>query len=264
MSLSRSNNSSRDDRSEEELWRDYKNDKDMSARDRLVDRYMSLVEKIVLRLRPNLPTKVQTDDLFSYGIIGLLDAIERFDVSAGVKFETFATWRIKGQILDFLRKEDLLPKGLRSKIKHMQDKLLEIEAREGIMHLSEAAERIGMEEEEMQQLINLSNTAFILSLDIQDDETDGSLKDVIADKRLDPSAILDRKLIAEEIRNLLDTLEGRDKKVLYMYYIECLTFKEIGQVLGLTEGRVSQVHSNILFFLRTALLKKGITCPSGQ
>ncbi len=250
-------------RPESELWREYKAGGSIAARDRLVDNYMFLVEKIALRLKPNLPKHITIEDLFSYGIVGLLEAIDNFNPDAGVKFETFATWRVKGEILDFLRREDFLPKGVRSKIKRVQDKLLEIEAVKGIMHICEAARHLNMAEAELQQMIFLSNSANILSLDMDGDEQDGQLLNVLEGKGMSPSEILDRRLAVEEIKNLLEGLEGREKKILYMHYIEGMAFKEIAQVLGLSEGRVSQMHSNIIFFLRTALIKRGITCPSG-
>ncbi len=238
------------------LWQKFR-EGDSQAREELIYHYIPLVEQVVNRFSPFLPKSVEVQDLISYGIVGLISALERFDPSKDVKFETFAYWRIRGEILDFLRRQDIVPKQQRMKIRQVRDKYLELGVVPGDQEGEEKiAQELGMEVEEVREAIKLSHLGNLISLN----ESIGEelvLGDAIASHR-DPYQEIDRQLLKDRLVELMGELDERSRLILDLYFNHDLTLKEIGEVLDLSEGRVSQLLSSSLFFLRIGLEREGV------
>ncbi|GIU83915.1 MAG: RNA polymerase sigma factor WhiG [Acidimicrobiales bacterium] len=228
-------------------------------RDQLILHYSPLVKYVAGRVAIGLPQNVEQADLVSYGIFGLIDAIEKFDPSRGYKFETYAIARIQGAILDELRALDWVPRSVRAKARQIERAFakLEAELRRSPTD-SELARELAMTEEQLQQTLSQISVVGLVALDEilsggVDRHEGGSLSDTIADDSPGPTA----RYEVEEMRRLLaDAINGlpeREKLVLTLYYYEGLTLAEIGQVLGVTESRVCQIHTKAVLQLRSRL-----------
>lgn len=241
------------------LWRSFKEEADPAAREQLITEYLHLVKYVANRVAIGLPDHVDYDDLYSYGIFGLVNAVDRFDRERGIKFETYAITCIKGAILDGLRTMDWAPPSLRQKAREIRDAYLRVEGR---LRRSATDEEIAAElgisfEEFHRQLVDVSRTQ-VASLDEtlggDPNEGDSSLFDLIGDETVeDPfsSAALDeaKSILAEAIARLPE----RERLVIMLYYYEGLTAKEISLVMNRSASRVSQLHSKALFRLRGRL-----------
>ena len=249
-----------DDRSDlDTLWADFKSDPRQELRDRLILHYAPLVKYVAGRVAVGLPQNVEQSDLVSYGMFGLLDAIEKFDLDRGYKFETYAIARIKGAILDELRAVDWVPRSVRSRAREIERAYTKLEAQ---LHRSptdtELAEQLEWTEEQFQSALSQISFAGVVALDevLSPGADRGeaiTLGDTIADARAGPTAVFEveemRQLLAEEINRMPE----REKVVLTLYYYENLTLGDIGQVLGVTESRVCQVHTKAMIQLRSRL-----------
>jgi RNA polymerase sigma factor for flagellar operon FliA len=247
------------------LWRRYKEDDDRSARDRLIVHYAPLVKYVAGRVRSGLPNNVESGDLVSYGMFGLIDAIQKFDIDRQIKFETYAINRIRGAIIDELRSLDWVPRSVRSKAKDLEraHAALEAELKRAPTE-SELCERMGLSRKALAKL--MSQVAFTNVVALDEVTHGGSdrgdkmtLGDLLEDPRApDPEAEYETEemkvLLAEQIAGLPE----REKVVLTLYYYERLTLAEIGSVLGVTESRVSQIHSKALLDLRGRLAQIGL------
>lgn len=243
-----------------ELWRRFKQEGDQEARDRLILAYAPLVKYVAGRMSTGLPAHIEEADLISYGLLGLIGALERFDPSREIKFETYAIARIKGSIIDELRSLDWVPRSVRSKAREIEKVITALETR---LHRAptddEIAGELGMQPDEFQQaLTQISNTS-IVALDelwsISGSEGDtASLMDTIEDpKSRDPSRMLDLSEMKSRLAAAIDALPKREKIVIALYYYENLTLREIGEVLGVTESRVSQLHTKAILRLKARL-----------
>lgn len=240
-----------------ELWRRYKKENDQSARERLVVAYSPLVKYVAGRTGAGLPPHVDDADLISYGLVGLLEAMERYDASREVRFETFAMPRIRGAIIDQLRSLDWVPRSVRSRAREIEQANSKLENRLGRMPTDEemAAELEITEDELEDSLLRISNSS-ILALDelwmVPDSSGDSvSLLDTIKDPDApDPQALLASSDVREQLLEVIQKLPEREKLVIALYYFEGLTLREIGDVLGVTESRVSQLHSKAVLRLR--------------
>jgi RNA polymerase sigma factor FliA len=243
-----------------DLWRRYKGEGDASARERLVVAYSPMVKFVAGRLGAGLPSHVDDADLISYGLMGLIGAIERFEPERGIKFETFAMTRIRGAIIDELRSLDWVPRSVRSRAREIEaaQSKLEHELQRAPTE-AELASKLGLSEEELQtSLLEIANSS-VYALDelwtISDSSGDSvSLLDTISDPRADdPQESLAGSEIKDRLTEGISGLPEREQLVIALYYYENLTLREIGEVLGVTESRVSQLHTKAVMRLKSAL-----------
>lgn len=240
-----------------DIWQAYKTDPgNQDLRNRLVEKYLPLVKYHGERVWARLPEGVELDDLVSAGIFGLMDAIDAFDLTRGVKFETYCVPRIRGAMLDELRSMDWVPRLVRSKAtklaeatKHLEDK----HGRSPTEH--ELAEHMGMSVKELEKMIMDANAVNLVSLNKKwyatDSEKDVSEIDVLDDKKgEDPTRRVQRK---DLLRLVTKGLNRNERLIIILYYYEEMTMKEIGATLDLSESRVSQMHSSIVQRLQSQL-----------
>jgi RNA polymerase sigma factor for flagellar operon FliA len=240
-----------------ELWRRYKSDGDPRARERLVVAYSPLVKYVAGRTAAGLPPHVEEADLISYGLVGLISAIERFDPSREIKFETYAITRVKGAIIDELRSIDWVPRSVRARAREIERANVKLEHR---LQRSPNDEEIAAElkitlPEFHESLLTISHSS-VAALDelwtVSDSSGDQvSLMDTIEDPNApDPSRALDVGDLKDRIADSIASLPEREKLVIALYYYENLTLREIGEVLGVTESRISQLHTKAVLRLR--------------
>jgi RNA polymerase sigma factor FliA len=243
-----------------DLWRRYKDSGDKNAREQLVLAYSPLVKYVAGRMSTGLPAHVEEADLISYGLLGLISAIERFDPSRQIKFETFAITRIKGSIIDELRSLDWVPRSVRAKAREIErvNSRLEHELRRAPTD-EEMAEALEVTPEEYQESLTRISNSSVVALDelwtLSDASGDQvSLLDTIQDPdAVDPAAAMDATETKDRLAESIARLPEREKLVVALYYYENLTLREIGEVLGVTESRVSQLHTKAVMRLKSAL-----------
>jgi len=243
-----------------ELWRSYKVDEDERARERLVVAYSPLVKFIAGRMKSGLPSHVEEGDLVSYGLLGLIGAIERFDLEREIKFETFAVARIKGAIIDELRSLDWVPRSVRSRARDVERAHAALEAALGrAPNDEEMASKLEIPVDEFRDvLLEIANSS-VLALDdlwtFADPEGGGgqiSVLDTIQDPNaLDPEQEAYTAELKDRLADAIESLPERERLVIALYYYESLTLREIGEVLGVTESRVSQLHTKAVLALRS-------------
>jgi RNA polymerase sigma factor for flagellar operon FliA len=243
-----------------ELWRRLKERDDSDARDRLIVNYAPLVKYVAGRMSSALPAHVDESDLISYGLIGLIGAVERFDPNRAVKFETFAVSRIKGAIIDELRSLDWVPRSVRARAREVERKASELEHQlHRVPTDEELAKSLDMELNEFHDLINQIATSSIVALDEMWTVTAAgsetlSLIDTLGDRSAgDPANLLAVTELREGLADAIASLPEREKIVVALYYYDGLTLREIGDVLGVTESRVSQLHTKAILRLKGRL-----------
>ena len=239
-----------------ELWSSYRADPTRDLRDRLILHYSPLVKYVAGRVAAGLPHNVEQADLVSYGIFGLIDAIEKFDVERGFKFETYAISRIKGAILDGLRSIDWVPRSVRARGRDVERAFSKLEAR---LHRSpteaELAHELGYSEAQLHQVLGQLSLTGVAALDeMLGDRGDATtLADTIPDQADGPMAMLEQSELRSQLAAAIDRMPEREKVVLSLYYFENFTLAQIGEVLGVTESRVSQIHTKSVLQLRSRL-----------
>jgi RNA polymerase sigma factor FliA len=247
-----------------ELWRRYKEGGDQSARERLVVAYAPLVKFVAGRTGARLPSHVDQADLISYGMIGLIEAMERFQPDRQIRFETFAIQRIRGAILDELRSLDWVPRSVRTRARDIEKANSQLENELGRAPTDEElAEHLNMSEDELQEaLLEISNSSILaleelwMTPDASGDKL--ALLDTIEDENApDPQAALDTSEVRDRLAEAIQDLPERETLVVALYYFENLTLREIGEVLGVTESRVSQLHSKAVLRFRSRLKRSG-------
>jgi len=232
--------------------------KNLSARDKLIVEHLNLVKYVVNRMTINLPPGVEKSDLISIGSWGLIDAAQKFDPRKGVLFKTYAITRIRGSILDELRRLSLGGQALCRKTKNLEKATVAVEIRKGSPATDdEVAEELGVSTDELLQLYTDVSRSFLISLDASsgDDDSDSNMKSLQAKRTSDPSIIVENIELTETLKQAIDELPDQEKKVLALYYFEELTLKEIGMILEVSESRVSQIHTKAIVRLRGRLQK---------
>jgi len=242
-----------------ELWRRYKDDDDEQARERLVVAYSPLVKFIAGRMAAGLPSHVEESDLISYGLLGLIGAIERFEPDRDIKFETYAVARVKGAIIDELRSLDWVPRSVRARARDIERAHAALEGTLGRAPTDEEmAEKLELDVEEFRDaLLQIANSS-VLALDdlwtFADPEGGSqiSVLDTIQDPNaVDPFGEAEASEVKDRLADAIESLPERERLVVALYYYENLTLREIGEVLGVTESRVSQLHTKAVIGLRS-------------
>jgi len=241
------------------LWLEYKRTGNPQLRERLVLTYAPLVKYVAGRLGSGLPSHVDDDDLVSYGLLGLIGAIERYEPERDVKFETYAIARIKGSIIDELRSLDWVPRSVRSRARDIERAIADLESRLGRAPTDdEIAGRLGVSQDELDASLSEISRTSIAALDELWTVSSGgdqiALIDTIEDTQgPDPLFALGQTEMREAIGEAISRLPEREKLVITLYYYEELTLREIGEVLGVTESRVSQLHTKAILRLKARL-----------
>ncbi len=230
----------------EPLWQTYFKNKNPEVRNRLMQKYLGVVHYVVSKLFKAIPTYVERDDLVNIGVIGLGEALDRYNPYYGIKFETYAIPRVRGAIIDELRKQDWIPRSLRSKSNMIKRVVEDLEqAYRGDVPTYEVAHQLGISETEYQHWQSQVNQTNLVSLDKPNQNYDEhNLYDIVEDET-NPNAL--ESLEEEEMKRILvkviKKLPEKARLAITLYYFEHLTFKEIGKILNVSESRISQIHS---------------------
>ncbi|GAA2805625.1 hypothetical protein GCM10010505_35120 [Kitasatospora aburaviensis] len=244
----------------EALWRSYKETGDQRLREQLILHYSPLVKYVAGRVGVGLPSNVEQADFVSSGVFGLIDAIEKFDIDRAIKFETYAISRIRGAIIDELRALDWIPRSVRQKAKAVERTYATLEARlRRTPHEPEVAAEMGIAIEDLHAIFSQLSLANVVALDellhpVGGDGDRLSLMDTLEDHGADnPVEVAEDRELRRLLAQAVNTLPEREKTVVTLYYYEGLTLAEIGQVLGVTESRVSQIHTKSVLQLRAKM-----------
>jgi RNA polymerase sigma factor FliA len=227
------------------------------VREKIILHYLHLVRYVVSRLPVTLPSGVGPEDLLSYGTMGLIEAVERFDVERGLKFETYAITRIRGSIIDQLRVQDWIPRGVRKRSKNLQEAMAKLEERLGRNATEEElSKELGVPVVKIRQMVSESNN-LMMSLDESWSGEEGqgnSLIDLIEDQRSpDPENEYEAHELRERLSQAINGLPEREKLLIALYYHENMTLREIGEIIQVSESRVCQLHAQAILRLRNKL-----------
>ena len=242
----------------QELWSRYSKEKSLELKNELVLRYLPQVKSIVLRLMPTYKSYSNYDDMLSCGILGLMDAVEKYDTSRDVKFEYYAAMRIKGEIIDNIRKQDWAPSSLRRKIKAISNAYSELESKlcreptDG-----EVARHLDMPEEELHSTLGKSQMFNIIHFE-EMVQSDAAWEHTIQSQESTLEEVVENREMVEILGKIIDNLPEKEKLVITLYYYEEMTLKEIAEVLGVSESRVSQIHSKVVMKMRSKMQFAGI------
>jgi RNA polymerase sigma factor for flagellar operon FliA len=244
-------------REEQKHWKNWIYNRDPQAGDELVQKYMPLVYYQVQRISVSLPKNISKQELVSFGLIGLYDALEKFDPSRDLKFDTYASFRIRGAILDGLRKEDWLPRSTREKTKKIEATIEKLEQQYmRTVTAKEVADELGMTEEEVYTVMNEGFFANVLSLDDwpKENEDEENSQLALRDEKISsPEEVVLKQELHEKLAEVIKQLSEKEQLVISLFYKEELTLTEIGQIMGLSTSRISQLHSKAIFKLRKIL-----------
>lgn len=242
----------------EDVWRRWVERRDPAAREGLILHYAPLVKYVASRLSVGTSAAVDVADLISYGIFGLIDALERYDPARGVRFEAYAIPRIRGATIDELRAQDWVPRAVRDNTRSVRDALSELEARlRRTPTEHELADHMGVDVDRLRDILGQVSLTSLIALDelFGDAEGDGrALADTLQDPGAeDPHGRVERRELRAALTDAIRRLDDRDRAVVILYYFEGMTLAQIGEILGVTESRVSQLHTKAVLALRAKL-----------
>ena len=244
---------------EQKLWIKFKESGNEKDRHFLIEKYAPLVKYVAGKIAPNIPNNIDFDDLIGFGTFGLLDAIKKFDPEKGIKFKTYGITRIRGQIYDELRSLDWVPRSIRQKHKMIEEIRAKYREENGTSITNEElAEEIGISVSEVNRVSNMSNDSNVGSLDDvwsskKDDDEITVIETLKSPDSMSPEMMIEKEEVKKVIIEEIKKLPEKEKKVLILYYYEDLTLKEIGEVMGVTESRVSQLHGKAIRHVRASL-----------
>lgn len=242
-----------------DAWRNFKVYGDMESREQIIRHYAHLIKLTVARVVPYPPAGMEWEDLYSHGAIGLIRAVDTYDLTRNVKFETYAIALIRGAVLEALRSEDWVPRSARDKLRALERAWVQLEAQLGRPPTEEeTAEAMGISLEEYRQLLIDYARTNLISLDSclvngdEDNENGNSLAEVLTAYEDPYEELMEREQV-RALQQAIESLSEREQRVIQLYYYEGLTFKEIGQVLGISESRVYQLHTRAIARMREQL-----------
>lgn len=234
------------------LWRKYSKTGDLKIREKLIIEYTHLIKYVAGRLRIYFGSNVEYDDLVGFGVFGLIDAIDKFDIEKGVKFETYASLRIRGAIIDSIRDMDWAPRSVRQKSKEIERAYAELEKEKGRPATDrEVAERLGFSLKELNKHLNNINTSNPVSLDeFLDQNYEIGVNTNNSDREMQPEGYIEIVEIKNVLGESINNLPEKEKMVITMYYFEELTLREISEIMKVSESRISQLHTRALMRLK--------------
>lgn len=241
------------------LWQSYKkNTNNAKLREQLILKYLHLVRYVVSRMPITLPISIATEDLISYGTMGLMEAVERFDPERGLKFETYAVTRIRGSIIDQLRFQDWIPRGVRRRSKELVQTMQKMEEELGrAPNDEELAERLGISKQKLKTLLSESQNLMLSLDDTYGNDSSGSnltLLDLVEDKNSpDPQGEFEAGELRKRLAQAIASLPEREKLLIALYYHENMTLREIGDIICVSESRACQLHAQAILRLRGRL-----------
>ncbi|MGE5599483.1 MAG: RNA polymerase sigma factor WhiG [Bacteroidota bacterium] len=245
---------------EQELWQEYLTTRSKAAREALIVKFAPLVKYVAGRVAIGLPPNVDFDDLVGFGVFGLMDALDKFDPTRGIKFETYAIARIRGAILDGLRTNDWVPRSVRQKARELERICAELENKLGRSATDmEISQAMNLTLEQFHSLLNEVSCTTLTSLDEiwmihSDEEESVRVMDLVRDAdSYDPIRLVEVEEVKRQLAEAIAKLPERERLVVALYYYEGLTLKEIGEILDISESRVSQIHTKAVFRLRGRL-----------
>lgn len=241
--------------SRQKLWEEYSKKKTTELQEKIIIEYAGLVKLVAGRLSMYLGYNVEYDDLVGYGTFGLIDAIDKFDYKKGFKFETYASLRIRGAILDQIRKMDWIPRSIRQKQRKMDMAYQSLEIKYGRnVSEEEVARELEISVEELENWQNQTKVTNIISLDeFMEQGSEAKVEQNLITTFDQPEQIVEQQELKELLTKTLDTLTEKEKKVIILYYYEELTLKEISRILEVSESRISQLHTKALQKMKAKL-----------
>ncbi len=246
---------------EDEDWKLFKEDGDEDARARLAEKYLPLVKRVIDRIIYRLPDFLDREDLISEGILGLIDAIDKFDPAKMDRFEPYALVRIRGSVIDSLRQMDWIPRSLRQKSREIENAIMTVEREKGAGATDEeVARHLGITVEDLQHTVTEVSGAVLFSfeelLQMSDDDKPLPFMNRVKDTSvLDPSDTVMRREIRDILLSAVEKLSDNEKTVVGLYYVESLTLKQIGEILGVTESRACQIHAKAVMRIKARMLE---------
>lgn len=240
------------------LWHLYVKDKTVKEhRDKLIEHYIYLTKYVVNRMRLNLPSSISTDDIASFGIEGLINAVELFNPLKGARFETYALMRIRGAVIDKIRSQDWVPRGAKQRYKRIQETMLKLQTKLGRTPTTdEIANELGVKKEKIEVALSEMESSTLVSIyDSKGDSSDSlEIIDTIEDKsNVNPLDKLEEQDVKRDLSSALAKLPERERVILALYYHENMTLKEIGEAVQISESRVCQLHAQAIMKLRRIL-----------
>jgi RNA polymerase sigma factor for flagellar operon FliA len=242
-----------------ELWERWKEHGELEAKKQLIENYLPIVEYVSGRLAVGLPKNVSKDDLASNGVMGLIDAIEKFDYERGLQFETYASWRVRGAILDGLRQGDWVPRSVREKAKKIEDAYQKLEQKYlRTVSDAEMSSYLEVSEKEFQSMLQEVAVMSICSLEdpIREEESETRLSLLIDEKAKNPDHTVNEFYLREALVQGIEKLTEKERTVVSLLYYEDLSLSEIAEVMSLSPSRISQLHSKAILRLRATLDKQ--------
>ncbi|MDF2906580.1 MAG: polymerase, sigma 28 subunit, FliA/WhiG [Herbinix sp.] len=239
----------------QKLWEDYAKRKTPELQEKIIIEYAGLVKLVAGRLSMYLGYTVEYDDLVGYGTFGLIDAVDKFDYTKGVKFETYASLRIRGAILDQIRKMDWIPRSIRQKQRKIDMAYQSLEQKYGrLASDEEIADELEISVDELETWQNQTKVTNIISLDeFMEQGTESKVEQSLTADFDQPDKIVEKQELKEVLLKTLETLTEKEKKVIILYYYEELTLKEISRILEVSESRISQLHTKALQKMKVRL-----------
>jgi RNA polymerase sigma factor, FliA/WhiG family len=241
-----------------ELWRAWREEGDLEAKKRLIEQFLPLVDYVTNRMAIGLPKNVLKDDLASNGVMGLIDAIEKFDYCRGLQFETYASWRIRGSIIDGLRQGDWVPRSVREKAKRIEEAYQSLEQKY-LRSVSDAeiSDYLNISEKEFTTMLHEIAITTVCSLEdpIREEESETRLSLLVDERAKNPDHKAHEFFLKDSLISGIEKLTEKERTVVSLFYYEELSLSEIAEVMSLSPSRISQLHSKAIVRLRGALAK---------